>query len=314
MELSLDNTGYSLFNSCERRYYLQTILGYSSKYGSPALRYGSCWHALCEGFYSHVKEHGWTHDGKALERAVSYGRQCWAREAVGREFPPDDYRTFELCFESFLEMLAEFNSDEGFLKVLETEQIFDYEVEDVDYKKFPALKGISLHHTGKIDMQAELSGLNWIWEFKTTSQPIDTQVSRLHRNPQIIGYSYASSRVLDLPPEGVMVAIHQASCRRLKDGGWGKVTKNFRRSPQIFTEADLQGWLESFLWTADKIVQCHERRSWPMRYDSCYQFGRCAFCSLCEQNIPLSSLGDEPPPGYIVSHWDVRTAPGYGGD
>ena len=304
---AVDNTARRLMNTCERKYLLSTILGYKTEFGSNAIRYGSTFHGFKEGYYSYIKDHGWSRDGGAIDQAIKYGRKVWEEDTVDQKFNEDDYRTFEVCAESFLECITEYNSDYNHLEVIDTETVFEYTV-DVPtqyFEKYPALRGVTFRHTGKIDLRAKLSNLPWIFEFKTTGQSIDIQVSRLNRNPQIMGYQLAAKR-LNYGVEGSIILFHQITSRRKKDGDWGSLTRAFRRTPMIFTEQDLEAWFDSYLSTVERIVRCYEVQNWPMQHDRCYEFGRCTYCSLCEQNLPLVRIIEEVPQGFVQKYWDVR--------
>ena len=124
--LELDNTYRSNFHLCKRKYFLTKELGLIPIRGSSALRYGSTWHGFIEGYYSHIKENGWTRDGEAIRRAAEYGAAVWQHEteAYGQSFDETDYRTLDNCAISFLEYCTEFQLDYNMLKVIETEQMF----------------------------------------------------------------------------------------------------------------------------------------------------------------------------------------------
>ena len=305
-----DNTYRGAFQSCKRKYFFQRVLGLTSIYGSPALRFGSTWHAFMEGYYSHIQEHGWAHDGEAIKRAAEYGAAVWKYETEvhGQAFNEDDYRTLDNCAISFLEYVTEFQEDYNMLKVIETEKMFDHimELSNSERKTFPNLANLEVHFQGRLDVQVSLSGMPWILEVKSTGQPIGTQAKRLNRSPQILGYSYAGKYALEFPSDGCYVSIHQISSRRKKDGDWGSVTRKFQRIPNIFTDEDLEAWRESFLATCSDIAAYQKADIWPMQFDSCYQFGQCQFCNICERNVPLNVLRAEIddgliPEGYLIA-------------
>ena len=299
----LDNTYRGAFRSCKRKYYLSRILGLIPERGSSALRYGSTWHAFIEGYYSYIKEHGWAHDGEAIKRAAAYGKAVWDYEtsAYGQHFDETDYRTFANCAISFLEYCTEFHYDKGMLKVIETEQMFECPIplSKSEKKVFPNLANKDIIFNGRLDVQVTLSEMPWIIEAKSTGQYISTQLNRLHRSTQILGYSYAGKYGLDFPVEGCMVSIHQISSKRKKDGEWGKITRAFQRIPHIFTDADLLAWRFSFIATCSDLIEYEKRDAYPMEFDSCYQFGRCQFCNICERNESLSKIRDDIEEGYI---------------
>jgi hypothetical protein len=307
--LELDNTYRGMFHTCKRKYYLARILGLAPERGSNALRYGSTWHAFIEGYYSFIKENGWAEDGKAIERAAKYGKAVWEHETEqGQFFDEGDYRTFSNCAQSFLEYVGEFAYDKGHMKIVETEQVFNHIIELTENEEwlFPSLMEREIHFTGRLDIQVELSGMNWLVEVKSTGQPIRTQGERLNRSPQILGYSYAGRHALNFESQGCLVSIHHISSKRKKNGEWGTVKREFKRIPQIFTDEDLDNWRLSFLSTCNDIMFYEEGNTWPMQFDSCYSFGRCQFSNICERNINLNDLEYDviedrvAPDGYII--------------
>jgi hypothetical protein len=306
-ELRLDNTKRSCFNTCRRKFYWQHIRGLKPEFGSTALRFGTTWHGALEGFYSHIKEHGWSEDGKAIHAACDLAKKEWDKETSKQNFATD-YRTFEQCMTMFLQYTNHYVGDKGLLKVIETEQVFAYKMELDEFLHedilFPYLVDTNLFFTGKIDLQVMLSGIRWMVEHKTTSQSLSTQVLRLHRTPQIKGYCWASDKVHDFPVEGCLVSFaHCTSRKSPKTDEYGKVTMDFARTPQIFSEADLEQWRISFLSTANEVAHEMQRNLWPMCEDSCYNYGPCAYSMLCEQNVPIDSVNTA---GYIYDPWDVE--------
>ena len=301
--LKLDNTYRGTFHACKRKLFLSRELGLISVHGSSALRFGSTWHAFMEGYYSHIKENGWSRDGEAIKQAAEYGAAVWKYEtdAYGQSFNETDYRTLENAAISFLEYCTEFQHDYNMLKVIETEQMFDHvmELSNSEKKYFPNLASLEIHFQGRLDVQISLSDIPWIMEVKSTGQSIGLQCERLNRSPQILGYSYAGRHALDFHAEGCMVSIHQIISRKKKDGDWGSITRKFQRVPHIFTDGDLEAWRLSFLATCSELQEYTKKDIWPMQFDSCYQFGRCQFCNICERNESLDMIRDDIAEGHI---------------
>ena len=300
MELRIDNSKRGSFASCPQKYNLRYNHKLTSAYGSTALRFGSTWHGFQEGYYSSVLENGWGADN--MTAAFNLGHQVWNKETAEKEYT-DDYRSFENCVESFIHYLDEFKTDEGLKDIIAAERIFKIRMKlsDSEKKRFPSLASTDLYFTGKLDLEVSMSGQHWIEEFKTTGQSIKQQAQRLNRSAQLLGYTWAGKQ-LGHDIVGALVSIHQISSRKKQDGTYGKLTREFMRQPQIFSEADLASWRQSYLFTCDQIVQCSERNIWPCQYDSCYQFGRCSFVNICEQNRPIEEAILD---GYVVEEWDV---------
>jgi hypothetical protein len=189
--------------------------------------------------------------------------------------------------------LDNYKDDIEFLKVIDVETKFEIPITP------------EIEFVGKIDGTVELNGALWLMEHKTTGMPIDKQLKTLLRDPQLIGYFFAGRELHSSHVEGVLIPMLHTSASKSKTTGlYGKPKIEYRRSPQIFTDDDIQLWRQSFIWTANQLRYSIENNFWPMQLDSCYHFGACGFTALCEQgNIPLDSINTS---NYTtVEHWNV---------
>lgn len=303
--LVLDNTKRSCAQQCLRKFYWQHVLGLQPQHGSTALRFGSTWHAILEGYYIHIKENGWTRDGAAIGAAFALGKEKWEKETGDRIFY-DDYRTYENCCQLFLAYMNHYDYDVGMLQVVSPEQTFrcPMPLDEEDKKLFPNLAELKdVYFTGQIDLQIKLNGSKWMLEHKTTGQPLSVQTQRLNRSAQIKGYTWASREVLSFSPEGTLISFAHLSGRRKKDGDYGKLKMDFARTPQVFSEEDLIQWRKSFLTVADDVAKEYKRGLWPCNDDACYNFGACPYIGLCEQN---RSLDETRTDNFLVKIWDVE--------
>jgi hypothetical protein len=302
-KIVLDNTRRSTFKSCKRKYYWNDVCGYKPDNGSSALRYGSTWHGMMEGYYRYIKENGWNDKALGIAKAVEFGKKKWDYLTDKQIFYPD-YRTFEACAQSFVRYIDFYHEDSKILNVIDTERKYecpitlDTEEEKRLYSHLPPIV-----FTGRLDLQIEMNDMKWLVDFKTTGQGLALQGMRLNRSAQLLGYSYAGEKVLEFRPEGCMVSLHLLSARKsTKTGEYGNLTIDFLRVPQIFTAHDIKEWKRSYLDVANDLFLAFKHNSWPMNFDSCYQFGACAFTKLCEQNKPEGEISTE---GYHIDHWDV---------
>lgn len=306
--LKIDNTKRETYTSCPRKYYLRFVLGLYPDKGSSALRYGVVWHDVMAAFYTHIKENGWIRDGGAVEAAILEGKKSWEEYTGDKEFYPD-YRTFENLCICFLQYIDNFAADEGFMEVLEAESLFQIKTHwsnEVEEKAFPTLEPFVF--TGKKDLTVKLNGQPWFLEHKTTGWALARKVQELHRSPQIMGYTYAGKEeFFPEEPGGVLVVFHFLRSNKSKvTGNYGKLSVNFERVPQVFTNEDLENWRLSFLNAVTQIQQEMKRQVWTMGHDSCYRYGRCEFCNICERNLSLGDIESKVPYGYYIDEpWDV---------
>lgn len=303
-EIRLDNTKRSKYRECMRKGYWEHYLGLRTSNGSMALLFGSTMHGFWDGFYSGILKFGWDHREKAIESAILEGKRIWDIESAKQNFTPD-YRNFETASTVFLAYVQYYASDKDYLVVKNTEQSFGCPLTLVtEEEKRLAGEMPPIIFTGRLDLQVESGGRDWVVEHKTTGSQVSQQGYRLNRSAQVMGYSYAAPRILDFKPEGCLVSITQVSSRKNKDGLWGKLTIDFGRFPQIFTDKDLAGWKESFISTCADIYKAEKTGIWPQNHDACFNYNStCVYLRLCQQNVPPEDTNYE---GFIYLPWDVE--------
>ena len=297
--LKLDNTKRSDYVSCLRKYDIKWHHHIHSYNNSTALRYGIGFHGCMEGFYKHIAEHGWGEVAQAMGMGSAKGMEEFNRDSEKFIYYPD-YRTLENMGKSLIQYIDEFRHDEGFLKIIETEKVFEILITPtpMELKWFPGVEPFI--YTGRLDLEVELSNMPWIVEFKTTGQPLSVQKSRLHRLTQVMGYIYAGRLVFSTPPEGSLMVLHHLSAYAKKKDGqktgeYGSPKIQFERVPLIFTDDDLLSFRIGLLSDAWKLQLHSKSNFYPYRHYSCYTYGQCSYVDLCEQNLPVENcrLGDK---------------------
>lgn len=290
MTIDIDNTKRRCYALCPRKFYFEHIKNLRPQYGSTALRFGLCFHEILEAYYTTIKEEGWGAKVSAITNGALAGKVSWEKESEGRQFYTD-YRTLENCLSSFMGYITHYKDDESFVEVVDVEQKF----------RLPITSEVFF--TGKIDAKIKLNGNKWLLEHKTTSMQIDRQLKTLQRDSQIIGYTYAGMQ--DHEIEGSLISMTHVSAVKSKvTGSYGKTKIEYRRSPQIFTQGDIDTWMESIIWTAEQITSSIKNNFFPCQLDSCYHFGACTYTSLCEQNV--KNLEDINTQNFItVPEWNV---------
>jgi hypothetical protein len=303
----LDNTKRKMFRECKRKYFLSALHGLQSNYGSTAIRYGVTWHGIQEGYHKWVMEHGWPKDPNetmaALSAGLELGKQKFEKESATKQYH-EDYKNFNTAVEGFSQYLRAFQQDPDYLKVLSTEQKFscpiepENEAEDKVLSKLPPVV-----FTGRIDLCIEQDYSKWIFDFKTTGWILDKVIMQANRSPQLIGYSYASSKVLDFVSAGCLCSFAYIGSNKSKvTGEWGNIRYDFRRVPQLYTQGDIDAWKLSFIDTCREIYHCMQTDFWPESFDSCHMYGSCPYLRLCQQHTAFENLNLE---GFHVDFWDV---------
>ena len=281
--------------TCFRKDFYSYERNLRSVKGSTALRYGSVWHKILEGFYGHIRDNGWTRDGAAIEAGAIAGKLLWEEyENNPQEFYPD-YRTYENALYAFIQYVDHFSHDEGLLQILAPEKRFSIAMKpspDFPFHFEPFI------FAGTLDMEVLLDGRPWLWENKSTGQALSLQQRRLHRSGQFMGYTFAGSQEYCKSPDGMLIVFHQLTAyKSKKTGEYGKAKVDFLRTPQIFSAGDLANWKVTLCDTAEDIRRRQASGIWPMVHPNCHQFGECGYSALCDQNAPL---GEENTYGFYT--------------
>ena len=227
MELIVDNTKRSTYRLCQMKFFLQHEKGLQTDFGSTALRYGSTWHGIQEGFHRDIIKNGWPEDQnahiKALSAGLELGKEVWDKETEKKTFI-DDYRNYNTAVEAFQAYLEFFSDDRNYIEVLHTEQKFSCPIEPESQVEANLLTGLPpITFTGKIDLGVRMDNVNWIWDFKTTGWYLAKVIMEANRSPQLIGYSYAGKKVLDFEPSGCLCSFAYVGATKSKaTGNWGR--------------------------------------------------------------------------------------------
>lgn len=306
-ELVLDNSKRNTFRQCKHKYFLQVANGLQSNFGSTALRYGSCWHAIQEGYHSWIAENGWPTDATEVMQAISagliLGQRVYDKQSIAKEYY-DDYKNFNTAVTGFNKYLDYFADDKLYIKIISTETKFSCPIEPESKLEEKILSKLPpLNFTGRIDLCIEMDGMKWIFDFKTTGWYLDKVIQQANRSPQLLGYSYAGKRVLDFDPAGCLCSFAYIGANKSrKTGEYGAIRYDFRRVPQLYTNHDIEQWKISFIDTARDIAFHTKEGYWPQSFDNCYQYGTCPYLRLCQQKASFEELNLD---GYHIDYWDV---------
>jgi hypothetical protein len=289
--LRIDNSRRSCIATCLRKTKYVHELCLDPRYGSTALRYGSVFHSAMDGYYSYIKDNGWKEQGKALAFASMCAHEAWQDYDSNDQIFFEDYRTLPNLMTQLAAYVQHFAQDAVYTEILAAEQAFEITINPTEeiMKAFPNLEPFIF--SGIIDLEVKLSGLPWILDYKTTGQAISLQSARMERSPQLIGYVYAGKYWLEVPPEGALVTfIHLSAYKSKVTNKYGNPKFDFGRFPQSYTQKDTADWLLSLCKRASEYKTARETDCWPMEYDSCFQFGKCSYLSLCEQHVENDGL------------------------
>ena len=225
MKIRLSNSKRQTLRDCPYKLYLQQQ-GLTSTKKSSALIHGSCWHLILETLYNHISEHGWQDTEGAVLACGNKAKEFWAQAYTESEIW-QDYRDLSTEMEMLLEYMNNDTSDEGFLEVTSTEEKFELLLPPSKHlTKSPLIEEVT--YSGIIDLRCKINGTPWLVDHKTTAGSVSTEANKLNRSLQFIGYAWGESQIHG-EAEGFMANFAGCSCRKKKDGTWGKKNITFSR-------------------------------------------------------------------------------------
>lgn len=292
---SLDNTALNDYMSCPRKYLYSMVLNRRRKAGglSPALAYGTTWHAIME---AHYKTGG---DRKAVVTA-----------AVGSWQPhesPDDHRTLERALMEYEKYTARWGTHEQ--EILSWGRTLGWPenpmVEKVAELWWPG----ALHpYTGKIDRLIEHQGLVYVEDHKSGSQKPNFR--QFDPSNQMMGYAWLAQKLTGLPIAGVRINAHAVL----------KTTSHFERQTIMYSQDRLEEWAENYGRWVQRVndsmrlatlavapetqpTQLAIDAAFPMNLNACAgKYGMCTYTEVC--TYPANIRGKILEAEYENEAWD----------
>ncbi len=278
MKIRLSSSKRATLRDCPYKLYLQQQ-GLTSTKKSSALIHGSAWHCILETLYNHIQVKGWEDVEGAVLACGAAAKAFWVQEMEKSDIWMD-YRDLQTEMEMLLLYMNHYTNDEGFLEVISTEEKFELLA---PLSKLVQNEGLveEITYSGIIDLRCKLSGVPWLVDHKTTAGSITNEANKLNRSLQFIGYAWGEKQVYG-EAEGFMANFAGCSCRKKKDGTWGKKNIQFSRSPQLYTDEDYDVFLMDLNLAAREVAFYEASGIWPKNYSSCYNYGRCGMYNQCQ--------------------------------
>lgn len=285
--LQIDNSKRSCFATCPRKYYYQYIRHLQPKKYAEPLIFGKVYHRMQEAYRILTKK-GISHNNKITE-AIEIGLKLWLSELnYGYIIDEESYRTFDNCVEVFMKYFEFFPTD---IIPKETEYFFSEKLfTEGDY---------DVHFAGKIDCIGHLAEGEElaIFDDKTTSYNINLLKSQFSVSPQLIGYTWITSKLKNIKTVSAIVNI--AFMKSLKSG----LTIEHDRVIYVYNENDFLEWHKSLIDTAERILKATKSGNFPVQLDSCYgKYGACSFLNLCSSPLYNEGYIQE---NFIEREWKI---------
>lgn len=277
----LDNTALAAYATCPRKYFY-SMVQHRRRIGrtTPALAYGTCWHAMLEAHYK---------TGGDADAVFLAGAKSW--EDHGKE---DDHRTFDRAWMEY----GNYKKRWG-----------EHDEEDAKTVGFPDTPAVeisanvmfpgALHaYAGKIDRIIELQGQYFVEDHKTTSRMGNYYFSQFELSNQMMGYvSIAKMLMPSVRIAGVRINAHCVLKRESK----------FERQIITFTEDRLQEWQENLNVWIGQLSDAYGSGRFPGDYTACDgKYGMCAYSEVCSLSPRLRERALEA--DFEINPWNPLEA------
>lgn len=276
----LDNTALEAYMSCPRKFYYSMVKHRRGRGGqSPALAYGTTWHAMMEAHYI---------TGGDVKAVTDAAVASWQPHDN-----PEDHRTLQRAVSEYGQFLSKYGDHDTETRLSGTTVGYPTEplVECPTEVWWPG----ALHpYTGKIDRIFEHHGLYYVEDHKTTSAMGATYFRQFDPSNQMMGYAWLAQKLSGLPIAGVRINAHAVL----------KGSSKFERQTIMFSEERLEEWsrnlnswiarmAESYrVYNSDPVGELHGAEpyhadatvltAFPHNFQACAgKYGQCTYTDVC---------------------------------
>lgn len=288
VQTAWDATSLELAQTCLRKYYYSMILGVSPKNKSVHLIFGGIYASALETFYKERALGASLHE--ATVKTVRHALEAsWDTEAGhpmsfdhAAKTRPNLIRTIVWYIEQFGE-----ETEDGMMTYhLESgkpavELSFALEFDD------------DLLYCGHLDRVVSYAGQLMVMDQKTAGSTLGPfYFNQFSPHNQMSGYTWAGQTILKSPIKGVIIDAAQIAVN----------FSEFARSITTRTQAQLDEWRESALYTIRLAQSATALNKFPMNLSSCGNYGGCPFRQVCSSDprVRQSYLESD----YVSHNWD----------
>lgn len=264
-----DNTLFSDFEKCPRKYHWRHNLGWTPNSFSPALNFGGLMHGGLAIWYEH----------EDAERALDYMASADYVDV------PGEFRTRGRAMTVMAEYVTHYQV-EPWDKIILTETPFTIETPE------------GFRYGGKIDLVVVWRGGVWVVDHKTTTRGGPTYWNQFPNSPQMVGYVWAANQLTGHDIRGVIIN------RILVHKNPKPPEIMFVRRPFFYNSDKINEWYEMRVAAYHEMARCFENDHWRPRWDSCItKYGKCQYYDVCTVSDP-EDRQEHLEAGYVVDFWD----------
>lgn len=272
-------SSYCTFERCPFLYYLRNLECYTKpEEYKIALDYGKTMHRCLPLCY----------DGDA-SKAISLFNELWSQTTYGFDDKVRNPLVASLALRNFVSCRNPSIRPYDIFKMPFTspnnpkDPVSEYEV------TFAVDTGGVLPFVGRIDAPIVLRNdkTRWPMDYKTSREVSSRLCDDLATSPQAIGYTLATSHLLNEDCKGCCFELLRSSDKNQEVLFWPVYVKSFQ----------LTEFMESLNRQSERILECNDKKNWPRKRTGCGSYSMfgvpsyvCPFKNLCSSDDWVESL------------------------
>jgi hypothetical protein len=316
--LFIDNSRLEQFTTCPRQAQYAVIDRMTSSATKQALSFGEAMHLALELRYKLI--------GHGPVTADLTSRQDWLLEEYFKvkPCPLEDHRNLGYG----TQMMRDYNKfypredftllepmslpiDPNLSSLTRPAGSGPYVVEQPFSVYLGEVNGVKVVWTGRMDLPLEKDGNLYVMDHKTSSMGGDYFFQEFFNSSQLLGYCYATQKVLKRPVKGAI--INAMFTRKITATGQGI---GFQRAVIPFDQDRITEWQFNTLSVVGNFLQMVKDGFLPMHTKWCvHKYGRCQYWDVCTLSAEARDMMLNKTNAYIPDDWSplrdraLQTAP-----
>jgi len=244
--LYLSYSSISTYQDCARKYYFRYVRGIVREKSLPE-QYGIAFHEALDVYF----------DTRNVEKTTNKFDEHWPNDAM-----EDKLRTRARAHKILREYAARYAED-GITVTHKTDrELISFPIPNVRTED-----GLSMYYTGKLDKIVHWDQMTLVMEHKTTSRMM---MNRFNPNLQIKGYVWLAHQ-MGYNVTGAMIDVIAIQMSKM----------DYARDIQTMTHHQEGEFIQLVTDVGNNIVRDLSRSRFTPNFDSCTQYGDCAYRRIC---------------------------------